>query len=307
MRLYRISGLLVQSEFALPGGIPIAAETPADVAIRYGPVPEDLREVTASGRAWQTAGNQFLLRIPDVARFLLTDGREIVVEPASEASAADVPRFVLGSVFGLLQHQRGNIVLHASAVCVNGQAVLFCGRSGAGKSTLAAALALRGYPPISDDICAISLTEDNEPVVHADGRQLKLSARDIERFGLSERRRTPAHQHTGKYSVDFGGGFSKPIPIASVYDLQDAPSSSAPNIVRPNIVDAALMLRQHAFRGNIVERTGQWPAYFRAAAAIANSAAMYHLRRPFDLSQLPELLGSLEQHWLDTRLLDPVA
>jgi hypothetical protein len=62
------------------------------------------------------------MRIPDIARFLLKDGSEIVVEPEPEASVADIPSFILGTVFGILLHQREQIVLHASAVRVNGRA-----------------------------------------------------------------------------------------------------------------------------------------------------------------------------------------
>ena len=97
------------------------------------------------GPTWQIADKQFLLRVPNVARFMLTDGNQIVFAPESEASAADVPIFIMGTVFGILLHQRQQIVLHASAVEVNGKAIVFCGPSGEGKSTLAAALAQRGY------------------------------------------------------------------------------------------------------------------------------------------------------------------
>jgi hypothetical protein len=145
VQFYRVSGLSVASEIVLPGLIAGAQGPAPEVTIRRGPVPDSLPGARASGPTWQIAGKQFLMRIPDIARFLLNDGREIVVAPESEASAADIPIFILGTVFGILLHQREQIVLHASAVRVNGKAVLFAGSSGAGKSTLAAALAQRGY------------------------------------------------------------------------------------------------------------------------------------------------------------------
>jgi hypothetical protein len=77
-----VSGLSVASEIDLPGLIAGTLERPPQVTtIRRGPVPESLPAPSASGPTWQIAGKQFLLRSPDIARFLLNGGSEIVVAP----------------------------------------------------------------------------------------------------------------------------------------------------------------------------------------------------------------------------------
>lgn len=58
------------------------------------------------------------MRIPEIARFLLIGGREIVFAPETETAVADIPIFIVGTVFGILLHQREQAVLHASAVLV---------------------------------------------------------------------------------------------------------------------------------------------------------------------------------------------
>ncbi len=82
-------------------------------------MPDSLPGATASGPTWQIAGTQFLMRIPDIARFLLNDGN--VMAPELEASLDDIPIFILGTVFGILLHQREQIVLDASPIRVNGK------------------------------------------------------------------------------------------------------------------------------------------------------------------------------------------
>ena len=72
MYLYRVSGLSVGSEIVLPGLIARAADGLApDVTIRRAAVPTALDNDSMSGPTWQIADRRFLLRIPDVARFLL--------------------------------------------------------------------------------------------------------------------------------------------------------------------------------------------------------------------------------------------
>ena len=307
MQFYRVSGLAVASEIELPGLIAGAPERAPQVTIRRGPVPESLPEPMASGPTWQIAGKQFLMRIPDIARFLLRDGDEIVFAPETEEGIADVPIFILGTVFGILLHQREQIVLHASAVRVNGKAVLFCGSSGAGKSTLAAALAQRGCPLVTDDVCTVTINGSGAPLVYPDGRQLKLWAQAIERLDLAQSRGERVRKAIEKFYVEPGEAFTEPLPLGAVYALREARPPHAPGIERPNVVDAALLLRRNAYRPLLVRRMNQKTNYFHAATTIANVAGIFHLTRALDFAKMPEVIAALEGHWLQQRLMEKAA
>jgi hypothetical protein len=307
VQFYRISGLCVSSEIELPGLITSAAERVPQVSILRGPVPENLSDCRAAGPTWQVADKQFLLRIPDVARFLLNDGREIVVASESDEGAADIPIFILGTVFGILLHQREQIVLHASAVRVNGRAVLFCGPSGAGKSTLAAALSQRGYPLVNDDFCTVTANPAGAPLVHPDGRQLKLWAQAIDRLDLAQSRGERVRKSLEKFYVEPSEVFTEPLVLGAVYALREARPPHAPGIEKPNVVDAALLLRRSAYRPLLVRRLGQRANYFHAATMIANAAGIFHLTRTLDFAKLPDVIASLERHWHDLRLLEKAA
>jgi hypothetical protein len=202
LHCYRVAGLAVASEIELPGAIPAQPAAAVAVTVRAAAVPATLPDAAKKGATWQIAGERLLFQVPDVARFLLTGGREILVEAAPGVEAGDVGIFLIGTVFGILLHQRGEIVLHASAVRVNGKAVLFGGSSGAGKSTLAAALAQRGFPLVADDLCAITLAAGAAPMVQPDGRHLKLWAQAIQNLDLAERRGAPVRNRLEKFFVE---------------------------------------------------------------------------------------------------------
>ncbi len=300
MHSYRICGLSVASDIDLPGLIAGAPECEPQVTIRRGPVPEALREPKFVGPTWQMADKQFLLHVPNVARFLLKNGDAIVFAPEAEATAEEVPIFILGTVFGILLHQREQIVLHASAVEVNGKAIVFCGSSGAGKSTLAAALVQRGYRLITDDVCAITLSADAAPMVHSDGRQLKLWAQAIEKLELDDIRREPVRGCLEKFYVEPHCAASEPLPLGAVYALVTARATDNPGIEQPNIVDAALLLRWYAYRPLLVRHFEQQQHYLFAAAQITNKSGVFRLTSPLEFSAMAQVVSWLERHWRDT-------
>jgi hypothetical protein len=103
------------------------------------------------------AGLFFELNYGDEAFFLVDGGAERLWGTClPPLTMEDLAVYLRGPVMGFVLRRRGVMALHASAVAVQGRAVVLCGPSESGKSTTAAALALRGVPVLSDDVTALS-------------------------------------------------------------------------------------------------------------------------------------------------------
>lgn len=300
MHRYRIAGLAVSSDAEMPG---LYADAPGagapDVVIENADVPLTLEGASAAGPTWAMAPGCFLLRVPGVARFLLSRGCAIAYQAEPAAEPGDVAAFLLGTAFGILLHQRGLVVLHASGVDVGGRAALFLGASGAGKSTLAAALAQRGHRLVTDDFCVISLDAAGHPTVNPDGRLPKLWAQTIKQLDLADWQGRPVRRRLAKFYMEkmASAAGTAPLPAGPVYALREARGPLKPGIERPNVVDAALLLRQNAYRPRLIGPMEQRELYLRVAAAIGNCGGVFHLTRPLEFAALPATLDALERHW----------
>jgi hypothetical protein len=301
---YCVSGLSVASEVDLPGLIAGDPERSPEVTIRNAAVPDALEGAVAIGPTWQRTDRQFLMRVPNIARFLLEDGRSIAFQPEGGATIQDVAVFLSGSVFGVLLHQRDHIVLHASAVLVGNKAVLFCGASGAGKSTLAAALGKCGYPLVADDQCAIGIGEDGIPSIFPDGRQLRLWEKSIVELDLADRRGDAMRDRLQKFYVEPDGATIEAVPVGAIYALDEVRSSNVAGIVAPASIDAIQLLTANAYRPVLVRNMGQQASYFAACSALANAAGVFTLTRPMSFAAFPATIAQLEQHWRDIGLVD---
>lgn len=306
MRFYRIAGLRVDSEFPLHGTIPDTSDNgEIDVRVVRAAIPAHLDGAAAVGPTWEMAGRRFLLRIPGVARFLLRDGWRVEVDPDPDGDPGDIPIFIIGTVFGLLLHQRRRVVLHGSAVRVNDRAVLFCGPSGAGKSTLAAALVQRGFPLVSDDVVSLSLDAGGRPVIYPDGRTLKLWQSAIEQLNLSGRKGAAVRQRLEKFYVQPEIVHSDALPLGAVYSLaEERQGADQPGIAEANCVDAALLIRRNAYRPQMVARMGQKADYFQASVAMMTHAGVFTLTRTLDFARMEDVTGWLTDHWRGIGLMD---
>lgn len=156
---YRCYSLLLSSEIALPELLPATDDghqTDVDVRICLGAVPSGgLLEGQQLGPYLWVTTQQLWLHVPGVARFLVSQGREIRIDPESGVDEDSLRVFLLGSALGALLFQRGFLVLHGNAIRIGDSCLICVGHSGAGKSTLAAAFLQRGYGVLADDVVPI--------------------------------------------------------------------------------------------------------------------------------------------------------
>lgn len=294
---YLISGLVVRSEIVLPGMIPAAPGAAPDVTIGSAIVPHALDLALECGPTWQRGARQFLLHLPSIGRFLIEDGTRISVDPVSGATEQDVAAILFGCALGLLFHQRGLVVLRASAVETGGRAMLFCGQSGAGKSFLAAALDAAGHHFVADNLCVVTIDGQGRALVTPDSAGLGLWWLAIRALGLEDRRGSRLREALEKFHVRPRAACATQLPIGCVYLLAEDRHGDSIAIDPVAIAQSALMLGGNAFRPVLVEQMKQGKPYFLANAAIARAGGVFTLRRPLDLKRTDAVVAALEDHW----------
>ena len=219
---YVMHGARVFSDVELPGVRRSGPVDPAGVplSIRRGRVADVLPGGRAVGRC-QLSGDAAVVTVPGVARYRIEQGLRITLEADPQAADADVRSHLLGVALGVTWHQRGRLPLHASAVEVDGRAVVFAGPAGVGKSTLAALLADRGYPVVTDDACVVDFDTDGSPHTWTGVPQLKLASSSPAVIDGAVNGVTLAAA-AGKRLWPVALAAAEPLPVGRIYVATDA-------------------------------------------------------------------------------------
>lgn len=201
---YRHLGLNVELPFKAER-MRARLEPPAEVDVRVQLV--DLlpgNPPFEPGYRWLDGG-EFLFDAPEIGRFQVVDGCSITVEPFMQATLSEIELVLFSDAFAALLWQRGDVPLHASAVCCEGQGLLVTGPSGAGKSALCAQMMARGAQLISDDLCryTVGLSPDNW-LIPSGGSSLMVWRDQL--AALPAMAATQLRPGLDKFAVQFEGG-----------------------------------------------------------------------------------------------------
>lgn len=284
---YFAYGINIGSSLPLPGLLEGQGEPDVSISLGQAGALRSGRAVDGRG-SWATL-EAALLSYAGVGKLLVRGGTTIVVEPTLEVDEHVLPAFVLGPALGVLLHQRGLLVLHASAVAIGGSAVALLGPAGSGKSTLAAALNARGHAFIADDVTAVRLGPDGAVAVPGFPR-IKLWP-EVAAYLEGEPGAQPRPQ-PGKSARAVVGAFQQtPLPLTHVYVLLEGPS---PELVSGPPQDTILDLVRYSYCRRVARATDP-SSHFRQCGTLAREVTLKHLRRQRSLSSLADAARLIER------------
>lgn len=292
MIYYHCYGLNIQSELALPELLtPKFNEiSSADVVIEFGDVsPAGLTIGKQLGPYLWVAEQSLWLQVPDVARFLISNGNEIRIDPAPGIDEDSIRVFLLGSALGALLFQRGYLVLHGNAIRIGDQCMICVGHSGAGKSTLAAGFLKRGFDILADDVvpvdangCAlpgfprIKLWRDTATHLNIDTSNLRRIRPNMEKFNY------PLHDRFT----------DKPLPIRYIYILGSHQKSQIQfETIRG--LERFSPLRNNTYRVRFMEGLPLRAQHLQRCSQLAGRVHLSRVTRPDHGFELEDLIDAM--------------
>lgn len=236
-----------------------------------------------------------VLRYAEVADFFLWPDR-VVCHLQDPKYDYVVEVYLLGLVLSFWLERRGTPVLHASAVSVDGRAVVFLATNYGGKTSLAATLMQAGHPLLSDDVLAVE-TRGSGVVVQPGYPQMRMWPKQAEYFLGRYETLAQVHPALEKRRVPVGpngvGAFqqtSEPLGCIYLSEMRSANGSNREVRIDPvSKGDAAIELVRGSFLPNIVVAAGLQARRMSLLSQIANQIPVRRLSFPEDPDQLPKV------------------
>lgn len=298
---YTSFGLTITSTVPLSGPTPSTDALPsdADICITQASLPLDAdrlqRESTLVHEgadrgmvAYRTSDSLYWF-CRGVGTLRVRDGRSIEVAPVPTACDGAVERLVVGPGIQSALVQRGQFVLHASAVAIDDTLVAIAGPSGRGKSTVAAACYASGHAIHADDTVAVKPAADGEMVVPPGIPRLRVARPVVDALSLTASGSTEGVE---KVALDISDRFSEAsLELDRVYLLTDDDQFGISTLSNREAVFKLLRASYALYGKSDTERAGE---HLEVCANLVRSVGVHRLCRPRSLECVGDLVQRLE-------------
>lgn len=293
MKCYSIYGLTIQSEFELPE-LPTVEAEPSDVDVII--TQESVKSFPERPEE-HTDFEVHRIGIKQAGWFSIEEGKRIRCDPESPSTAETkiFRRLLQHEALGRLLVQRGVLVLHASAVSIDGHGAVFLGESTAGKSTTAAAFFANGYRVIADDLVGIQF-ENGRPVILPSVPQLRIGPEAVEQLGITETKRYPDDMGPEKHYRPVEP-LSDPVPLSGCYVLGTNDTVNLRELTGP---ERFFHIHEASFLRGFLSDDDVTPYDFENLSRVAENTPIWKLDRPKKFERLPDVVDVVSQSLLPT-------
>lgn len=294
---YAAHGLTIESPIFLPDLL--ESDNLPDVKIVFGKLDEDflaenlgkVRKSARPGFQSRVSPNGVLLDWEFVGKVLIRNGSEVIIEPQTEI-LEDLQPFLTGPVLAILLHQRGNLVLHGSAVNSHG-AIAFLGAKGFGKSTLAASMQVRGHQLITDDILPVSF-QGNQANTFPGYPKIKLFPDSVEAVGEVPEHLPLIHRWVTKRAFQCAENFrAASVRLNGIYILSYGDETA---IKQLDMQTAFIEITRNSHLASYLEALDCRREHFEQCQKLVQTVPVFVLQRMPELESLPEVCALLENH-----------
>lgn len=244
-------------------------------------------------------GSDYWLRVPGTADFLLQlDPCRVLVSPEAESpDPATLEHQLVDQILPRLLAQKGELLVHASALAIHERHALFLGPSGWGKSTLAGLLQLNGHSVLSDDCVQLNLVDTR---LHAlpTYPSLRLNADSLDALfpGLTDTAPVAGYSEKRRVPVALPDLADSGVAVDALYLLADpADNDGAIHLTPLRPAETCLALIKHSFRLDLGDRAAS-ALQLERCSHIARTVPAFRLDYPRDYSQHAALVQAITQH-----------
>ena len=281
---YKSYGKIIKSEIEISEFIvnDYVIDDNVDIVVKQGSMPEKIkkqRDEENIARFYD--GNEIWFYIKNVGTYYIKDAKTILVEPEEGYIFNDLKAFLIWRSMAACLLQKDIVTIHGSAVIINEKAVIFTGRSGSGKSTLTAAFRKDTYKFLSDELCVLSIDEDQYPIVNPGYPQQRLAKNTLEGLGFNCNDFIISKESNQMYSVPANNDFvNTPIKLAAIIEIEPCDDIENVEIEELEGTSKLMGMLKNVYMYWCTKYTGFRKSYYKQCINLAQNVRFLKLKRP---------------------------
>lgn len=293
--------LFIQSQLLLPNvqiAVSRAFETKIvdQVSIVFGEISLDgLSNPSIKGACYQISTTDFWLNVPSVARFLVTNGQQIVIDPNLGVDEDSIRAFLFNVCFEVLLKQRQHLVIPGYALKLGASGAAFLGAPGPGYYMLLGEFVKRRYSVLGGNFFALTVAGNILPGM----AQIELWPHIAYQLGFDLHALKQIRPEVTKCIIPLEQDFSDAVPLDYIYILRTHKQNELfiSSIDGPQKID---YLRSYMKENRLTELRGDDNS-LEHFIKIVNQAELICLNLPSTGLKLRNLADSIENDLAERR------